>query len=492
MLTSCLNRYNVRENVNDIKLNMTSAPQLKKSSLHQRLQWIADPVKYMETAAKEFPDIFTADIIDGDRSYIFVHHPTAIEQILTNDIFSPREVSRQKFNAAGRENAILKPLLGNASIVMLESDRHKNRRKLLLPPFHGKRMQVYGELICQLTTKIFDRLTPGEVFTARTLTQEISLQVILEAVYGLEDSDRHRELKQNITQMADVFRSPLTSAFLFFPWLQKDLGAWSPWGNFVRQQNAIDRAIYREINQRQTEKDSQSQDILSLMMSAHDEAGQPMSDGELRDELMTLMFAGHETTATAMAWALYWIHHQPEVKQKLLAEIDSLGSNPEHMAIAKLPYLDAVCKETLRIYPVGMLTFGRVVEEPTELLGYQLKPQEVVVGCIYLMHQREDIYPQAQQFQPERFLTRQFSPYEFFPFGGGARRCVGEALAMLEMKLAIATILTRYQLQLTSSRSELPQRRGVTLAPQTGVKMTFCGRRTVESSQQLTGIGGSN
>jgi cytochrome P450 family 110 len=491
MLTPCQNRYNVRENVNDIKFNMNSVPQIKKSSLYQRLQWIADPVKYMETAAKEFPDIFAADIIDGHRSYIFVHHPAAIEQILTNDIFSPREVSRQKFNASGRENAILKPLVGEASIIMLESDRHKQRRKLLLPPFHGKRMQVYAELICQLTTKIFDRLTPGEVFTARNLTQEISLQVILEAVYGLGDSDRHRELKENITQMTDVFRSPLTSAFLFFPWLQKDLGAWSPWGHFLRQQDAIDRAIYREIGQRQGQ-DSQREDILSLMMSARDEAGQPMSDGELRDELMTLMFAGHETTATAMAWALYWIHHQPEVKQKLLAEIEDLGSNRDPMEIVKLPYLDAVCKETLRIYPVGMLTFGRVVEQATELLGYQLKPQEVVVGCIYLMHQREDLYPQAKQFQPERFLTRQFSPYEFFPFGGGARRCVGEALAMLELKLAIATILTRYQLQLTSSRPELPQRRGVTLAPQTGVKMTFCGRRTAESAQQLTVIGGSN
>ncbi|MGF1541995.1 MAG: cytochrome P450 [Pleurocapsa sp.] len=464
---------------------MTAVPQLKKSSLHQRLQWIADPVKYMETAAKEYPDIFAADIIGGDRYYVFVHHPEAVEEILTNDIFSTREESRQKFNATGKENAILKPLVGEASVIMLESDRHKQRRKLLLPPFHGKRMQVYSELICQLTTQIFARLTPGESFTARTLTQEISLQVILEAVYGLGNSDRHRELKQSITKMTDVFRSPLTSAFLFFPWLQKDLGGWSPWGNFLRQQKAIDRAIYQEIHQRQGENDPQGQDILSLMMSARDEVGQPMSDGELRDELKTLMFAGHETTATAMAWALYWMHRLPEVKQKLLAEIESLGSDPDPMAIPKLPYLDAVCKETLRIYPVGMLTFGRVVEQSTQLLGYKLQPGEVVVGCIYLMHHREDLYPQPKQFKPERFLEKQCSPYEFLPFGGGARRCIGEALAMLEMKLVIATILTRYQLQLASSRPELLQRRGVTLAPQTGVKMTFCGRQTVKLQQQL-------
>ncbi|HHP7230487.1 MAG TPA: cytochrome P450, partial [Xenococcaceae cyanobacterium] len=293
--------------------------------------------------------------------------------------------------------------------------------------------------------------------------------------YGLKDSDRSQQLRRLIAKMSDLFRSPLTSSLLFFSWLQKDLGAWSPWGNFLRQQKAIDRAIYQEIADRKATLGVSRQDILSLLMSAQDEAGNSLTFAELRDELMTLMFAGHETTATAMSWALYWIHHLPEVKRKLLAELASLGDSPDPMAIIKLPYLNAVCQETLRIYPVGMLTFPRVVQEATELLGYQLAPGQVVVGCIYLMHQREDIYPDAKQFKPERFLEGQFSPYEFVTFGGGSRRCIGEALAQFELKLAIATILSNYDLALADHRPEFPQRRGVTLAPARGVKMVFKG-----------------
>ncbi|MFM2311420.1 MAG: hypothetical protein RLZZ04_696 [Cyanobacteriota bacterium] len=455
---------------------MKLIPKLKQSSLKQRLQWIAQPDKYMDSAAEQAPDLFLADITGGE-GYIFVNHPEAMRQIVTSD--------RSKYFASSKESRLLQPLVGDDSLLMIEGDRHKQRRKLLLPPFHGERMQTYGELICNLTRNIIAQLKPNQAFAARHITQEISLQVIMEAVYGLQDSDmpsgmallRSEELKQRITRLANVFESSLTSAFLFLPWLQQDLGAWSPWGNLVRQQKAIDEAIYQEITTRRTEDCSQRQDILSLMMSARDESGEAMKDYELRDELMTLMLAGHETTATAIAWGLYWLHRYPEIKAKLRAEIASLGADPEPMAIAKLPYLDAVCKETLRIYPVAMLTFPRTVLEPTELMGYKLEVGQVLMGCIYLMHQREDIYPEHQQFKPERFLEREFDPYEFFPFGGGKRRCIGEALAMLELKLVLATIVAEYDLELNSNDSEIPARRGVTLAPKKGVPMVFRGKR---------------
>lgn len=338
-------------------------------------------------------------------------------------------------------------------------------------------MQAYSRLICDLTDKIVGQLQPGEHFRARHVSQDVSLQVILEAVYGLHDSERSQEFKQRITRLANIFESTLTSALLFFPWLQQDWGAWSPWGSLMRQQRAIDEAIYQEIATRRTEDNSQRQDILSLMMSAKDDAGEGMKDSELRDELMTLMLAGHETTATAIAWSLYWVHRYPEIKARLRVEIDSLGTDPEPMEFAKLPYLDAVCRETLRICPVAMLTFPRTVLEPTELMGYQLEIGQVLMGCIYLLHQREDVYPEPRKFRPERFLEKEFSPYEFFPFGGGKRRCIGEALAKLEMKLVLATILSRYELSLPSERPELPARRGVTLAPKTGVRMVFQGQR---------------
>ena len=321
-------------------------------------------------------------------------------------------------------------------------------------------------------------MQPEQPFVAWHLAQNISLKVILEAVYGLRKQQLYGELQQRITALSNIFESPLTSAMLFFPILQQNWGAWSPWGNLVRQQQAIDRAIYQELAERKTQDLSQRQDILSLMMSARDEAGEAMSDRELRDELMTLMLAGHETTATAIAWSLYWVHRYPEIKAKLRAEIASLGQDPEPIALAKLPYLNAVCQETLRIYPVAMLTFPRVVQQPVELIGYKLEPGQVVIGCIYLLHQREDIYPDHQQFKPERFLKREFSPYEFFPFGGGKRRCIGEALAQLELKLVLATIIANYDLELTSKQPETPARRGVTLAPKTGVHMVFRGRIT--------------
>lgn len=203
-----------------------------------------------------------------------------------------------------------------------------------------------------------------------------------------------------------------------------------------------------------------------------------MTDEQLRDELMTLLLAGYETTATAIAWALYWVHRLPHVYNQLLQELDGLGNTATPMEIVRLPYLTAVCNEALRIYPVAVLTVPRAVNEPVELMGYQLQPGTRVYGCIYLTHHRQDLYPEPEQFKPERFLQRQFSPYEFLPFGGGIRRCIGEALALFEMKLVLATIVSGYQLSLVQQEPERPKRRGVTFAPSTGVKMRMHSRRS--------------
>jgi len=449
-------------------------PRVKQKPFWQRLQWIADPVAYMENAVKDNPDIFVAEVFDSGTNLVFVNHPEAIKELLSKD--------RQRFPALGSENTLLKPLVGDNSIFLISGDRHKNRRKLLLPPFHGERMQNYGKLIRDLSLKIFNRIKPGETFTVRSLTQDVSLQVILEAVYGLEDNSRVQKLRSLMTQIADSFSSPLTSSLLFFIWLQKDLGAWSPWGKFLRQQQELDSAIFQEIAERREKSDHSRQDILSMLLSAQDEAGNFLSDQELRDELMSLMFAGHETTATSMAWAMYWIHHLPEIKAKLLAEISSLGENPDPMEIVKLPYLNAVCQETFRIYPVAMLTFPRVALDEEELYSYKIKPGSLLMGCIYLTHQREDIYPDAKQFKPERFLDKQYSPYEFVTFGGGSRRCIGEALAQFEMKIAIATILTHFDLDLANQAPEKPARRGVTLAPASGVKMLMGRTKNLSST----------
>ena len=433
----------------------------------QLIQWIANPVSYMEAARERYGDMFTGVGIHAQPNVI-VSNPQTLKQILTDT---------KEFTAPGELSKIFAPIMGNYGVFMLDGDYHRQRRKLLMPPFHGERMQPYGQLICDLTEKAIGQLTPGQPFSARAVMQEISLQIILEAVFGLHEGERLQQVQQLMRSLLDVFQSPLSSAFLFFPSLQRDLGPWSPWGYFLRIRQQIDELLYTEIDERREQPDPSRTDILSLLMSARDEAGQPMTNQELRDELMTLLFAGHETTATALSWALYWIHQKPEVRDQLLAELDRLGERPDPMSIFRLPYLGAVCNETLRIYPVVMLTFARATKSPIELMGYDLKPGTVLYGCIYLIHQREDLYPEPKQFKPERFLEREFSPYEFMPFGGGARRCIGEALAQFEMKLVLATILSRSQLALADNRPLRPQCRGINLAPAGGVKMVMKGRR---------------
>jgi unspecific monooxygenase len=428
----------------------------------QRFRWIADPIDYMEHAVREHPDIFTAQVTGFGGTLIFVNHPAAVQEILTND--------RKTYAALGSWNTILSPLLGDYSVILLDGDRHRKRRQLLIPPFHGDRMKTYGELMIKLAAETFGKVPLNQPFSARSAMQEISLQVIMQAVFGVYEGERCDQLKQQLATLADVFRSPLSSSLLFFKSLQRDWGDWSPWGKFLRDRQRLDDLIYAEIRDRRTNPTSDRIDIMAMLMSATDETGQPMTDQELRDELVTLMFAGHETTATAMSWGLYWVHHLPHVREKLLHELDNTDPN-DPLSVLRLPYLTAVCNEVLRIHPVAMLTFPRVVQESTELLGHKLEPGMAVVGCMYLIHQREDLYPDPKQFRPERFLERQYSAYEFIPFGNGARRCIGEAFAQFELKLVLSNILRRYTLALVDPQPEYPRRRGVTLAPARGVQM---------------------
>ncbi len=433
----------------------------------QKIQWTTDPLGYMDAAAQRYGDIFNAPVIGNHSTLLFVSAPQALQQIFSSDT--------KKFTAPS--NKLLQPIVGDYSMLVLEGERHRRERQLLMPPFQGERMRAYGQLICDLTHKVLGQLAPGQFFAAHTVMQEISLEVILKAVFGIYEGERFRQLKQRIVALTDAFQSPVLAGLLYFPLLQKDLGAWSPWGYFRSLQQQVDELLYAEIRDRRASDAPSGSDILSLLMSVRDQVGEPMTDRELRDELMTLLLAGHETTATALAWALYWVHQLPEVLAKLLNDLERLGDSPDFMSIFRLPYLTAVCNETLRIYPVAVLTAPRAVKEPVELMGYQLEPGTSLYGCIYLTHQRQDLYPEPKQFKPERFLERQFSPYEFLPFGGGIRRCLGEGLALFEMKLVLATILSGYELALANHQPEHPRRRGVLLAPGNGVQMIMKGQR---------------
>jgi unspecific monooxygenase len=438
----------------------------KTPSFLQKVQWIADPVAYMEKAARQYPDIYTAEVVGFGNTLVFVNHPKGIEQVFSNDT--------KEFAALGETNKTFEPIIGEYGLVILDGDRHKRQRKLMMPSFHGKRMHSYAELMCDRTNQVFANLPANKTFSVREATLDISLEIILGAVFGLSEGERYGQIKHLLVSMLDGVASPLTASFLLFPALQKDLGAWSIWGKFVRLRKQLDDLIYAEIAERHNHPNADRIDVLSMLMQARDEEGQAMTDKELRDDLITVLFAGHETSSSAISWALYWIHHLPEVGKKLLAEIDNLGENPDPMEVFRLPYLTAICSETIRICPVTMTTFPRVVQQPVELLGHNLEPGTVVVGGIYNLHRREDLYPEPTKFKPERFLERQYSSYEFLGFGAGARRCIGEAFAMFEMKLVITTILSKYQLQLADDKPETLQRHGAfNLAPANGVKMSI-------------------
>lgn len=440
----------------------------KTPPLLQLFQWVADPLDYMETAFQRYGDFFTVHWGHLFSEAIFISNPQAIQEIFTAD---------PKLFDSGRGNKLGKVFVGDNSMLLLDGSSHQRQRRLLTPPFHGERMQAYGDLICSLAKQVSSKWTINQPFSVRESMQEISLRVILEAVFGLNEGPRYEELRQLLAAMMDMTASPLRASMLFFKFLQKDLGAWSPWGRFRRQQERIDQLLYAEIQQRRMQNDPERTSILSLMISARDEQGEGMTDEELRDELITLLLAGHETTATSLCWALYWIHHQPQVREKLLQELDRLGANPDTTDIFRLPYLTAVCQETLRIYPPLFLTWPRILKAPLQVGDYQFETDTTLLPCIYLTHHREDLYPEPKQFKPERFLERQYSPFEFFGFGGGNRRCLGAALAMFEMKLVIATILLNYQLALADNRPVKPQRRGFFLAPAAGFKMVMTGRR---------------
>ncbi len=456
---------------------MKTIPISKTPTFIQQLQWILNPTGYLQTNQRRYSDLFRSQVIGLGNDVILTSNPEILQYILTHD--------RKEFTAPSTFNKLLRPLIGDYSVVMLDGDRHRQRRQLVMPSFHGERLKVYGDLTCRITQEVMEKLPVNQPFLAREIMQDISLKVIMEAVFGVTKGERYEALQENMTTLLDLFNSPVTSAFLFFPFLQKDWGSRSPWSRFLCQRQALDTLIYAEISDRRANPDPDRTDILSLLMFAKDEQGNQIRDQELRDELIALLMAGHETTASSMAWTLYWLHSTPEVKDKLIQELNTLTPDAEGMEIFRLPYLTAVGNETLRLCPPGMLTFPRLAQEKVEVAGYIFEPGDTVLGCIYLTHLREDLYPNPQQFNPQRFLDRQYTPYEFMPFGGGSRRCMGEALAQFEMKLVIATIMSEYRLKLADTHPEKPQRRGLTLAPTRGVKMIVEGKNQPQQVQEL-------
>jgi cytochrome P450 family 110 len=440
---------------------MTLPAGPKTLPILQIMQAVVEPIEILEANFQKYGDWYTARF-SGIGPLVVLSSPEAIESVMT----APGHV----FDC-GRTNGLLSPFLGSNSLVMLDGKAHQRERKLLTPPFHGERLRTYGQSIQEITHKVVEQWEPGQSFSMRTAVQEISLRAIMRTVFGVSEGDKSEQLRHHLNELLMFFDRPLNAAVGFLPGLQKDLGAWSPWGKLVRQREKINHLLYSEIRERRENPERLGDDILSLMIEARYEDGQSMSESELKDEAMTLLFAGHETTATAIAWALYWIHYLPEVGEKLQKELEALGENCDPVTISRLPYLSAICDETLRIYPVALFTFTRNLKKNWKLRDREFEAGTNFSPCIYLLHHRPDVFPEPNRFRPERFLERQYSLYEYMPFGGGNRRCLGMAFALFEMKLVIAAVLSKCRLQLVSDQPVKPVRRGFTMAPEKGVPM---------------------
>lgn len=436
----------------------------------QLIEWIADPLSYMESNFRDYGDLFTARW-QSFVPFVFVNHPEYVQQVLGAD---PRQFD------SGMGATILKPIVGEYSLLLLDGEAHQRQRKLLMPPFHGDRLRTYSEKVTEIADAVLGAYQGAKV-RVRAVMQKISLGIILRVVFGLETGERYTQLEQLLTEMTDAVASPWRASAIFLPWLQQN---WTAWGQFVRRRTAIDRLIFAQIDERR--KQGLGADILSLMLSAKDEEGNPMTDKEIRDQLLTLLLAGHETTASALSWCLYFIDRDPSIKQRLLNEIKQWDGNTE--TIGKLNYLHAVCQESLRLYPIAILTEPRIPRHDFTLGDYTFTAGTPLVPCIYLLHQREDIYKEAKRFNPDRFLERQFSPYEYIPFGGGGRRCIGAAFAMMEMKMVLLSLLCQFDYRILPDRLGRPikpTRRGVTVAPSPYLTMKMTRKKLGSCISQL-------
>jgi cytochrome P450 len=347
---------------------------------------------------------------------------------------------------------VMEPVTGPESILLLDGDRHMRMRKLMLPPFHGEAIARFAQLMEEITNREIDRWRTGETIRTRTVAQTVTLEVIIRTVFGITDPARIEEFKRLLPGLSTA------SPFLLL--VQKDLGPRSPWGRFLARRDRVDQLLLAEIEERRGEPDAHGRnDILSLLLSARDEDGNPLTDRELRDELVTHLLAGHETTATSIGWAFERLLRTPRALERLTEEVQA-GESDE--------YMEATIKEILRVRPVVTEVF-RAPSEPTELGGYLVEPGTQLAASIFLVQYDPELYPpDPEEFRPERFLDGAPEPYTWVPFGGGVRRCLGAAFAQLEMKVVIGAILRRARLRAPRARSESARFRGVTLLPSRG------------------------
>jgi cytochrome P450 len=415
----------------------------------QTARWLLRPIAFMESCRRRFGGMFSVRFLGFERPMVMLSDPEAIRALYT---------AHEHGLPPGRSIALL-PVLGPGSVLLLEGREHLARRKLMLPPFHGERMRSYETTVREVTERELDGWSEGSPFAIHPRMQAVTLEVILRAVFGVTDPARAERLRERLPLLLSGTSSP---ALQFRVLLSRRLGlGGDPFDGVGELLREIDELLLAEIAERRADSDSthpaEREDILSLLISARFEDGAEMSDREVRDQLVTLLLAGHETTATALAWTFDLLLRNPATLTRLTSEIDA-GEDT---------YLRAVISESLRLRPVVPLA-GRRLASDLDINGLSLPAGTDVTPAIWLTHTRAEEYPEPYAFRPERFLEQSPTTYGWVPFGGGIRRCLGAAFAEMEMRVVLEAVLQRRALSPASTHAERVTRRNVTFSPRRG------------------------
>jgi cytochrome P450 family 135 len=433
-------------------------PGPREPAALQTLRWVIRPTAFMEEQAHRFGDTFTVRLLNSPPM-VFTSDPEALREVFTGD---PDVLQ------AGVANQILQPVLGANSVLLLDGERHLRQRRLMLPSFHGERMQRHEDTMAAVAREEIASWPVGERFELLPRMQTVTLEVIMRAIFGVREGERLEHLRTLLRALTSW--ASARHVFMFAVFGSTPLGP-----RIARRLNAVLRPIHalldEEIAERRRAPDlHERDDVFSLLLQARDGDASPLSDAELRDELVTLLLAGHETSATALAWTVERLLRHPAVLRRVQEEVASEG--------AHAPYLDAVVKETLRLRPIVPIVARRLAA-PFTLRGRTLPTGVEIAPCIYLTHRRADVYPDPLRFRPERFLEQPAGTYTWIPFGGGVRRCLGASFAMLEIKVVLSAIVRGTDLFPAAPEPERIRRRAITYAPRRGAAVVLARRLPV-------------
>jgi cytochrome P450 family 135 len=428
-------------------------PEPKSSPLVQTLRWSFRPLPFMQECRERHGDNFSVRFVGFERPMVMISDPAAIKALYTE---------RAHGLPPGR-NVVLEPVLGSRSLLLLEGADHLARRRVMLPPFHGERMRSYEPVLDEIVGAEIDSWPLGEGLPIHPRMQAITLELILRVVFGVSEGARLERLRGMLTRVLAETSSPWTQLIGL---AARRFGGRGPWARFEGQLREVDDLLYAEIAERRAEGGLEERgDILSALMLARFEDGDGMSDAELRDQLLTLLLAGHETTATALAWSFDLLLRHPHALARLR---DSLEAGEDD-------YLRATISESLRLRPVVPLAGRRLA---TDLVAgdLDLPAGTDVTPAIWLAHTRADVYPEPFAFRPERFLDEPPDTYAWIPFGGGVRRCLGASFAEFEMRIVLREVLTRCELHKADPAPEKIARRNITLSPRAGTPVVLTAR----------------